>query len=156
MKKFAELKQYLEKQLQTKKFLQEGLDFVDQLNQAQEEYASTQRKIVDEKKALEGVLAEKLRIQSHVDEARAKADDAIKGANGVVAKATKQAEDIVQQAKDKAFAIIDKAEAEADVVDAYVLEKKDEIKKLDATLVTLHATKITLDKAMEALRKKLG
>lgn len=156
MKKFTDLKQYLEKELHAKRFLQEGLDVMTTLENAADEHASILKQIEAGRKELVDISNEKVKATKSLDLINARIAEKAADCETLLDKAREKAKGIVAEAYEEAKkTMTDTTEALAEVNEAIVAGKK-ELAGLKTEIEDLLKTKENINKDLDKLRKKFA
>lgn len=149
------LKQYLEKELQSKKFLQEGLDFVKEVDKL----ASTKKDLTTDLERLDKshskASKEFLDLKAEVDATRQTLKNLKADAQQVIDDATELAKTIEADARKKAKQTADEADARLNTVEDQISERKTELAKVTKEVQAQEKRLVTIQEEQTALLEKL-
>lgn len=153
---FKELKQYIEKELQAKKFLAEGLDAVSQLDTldgALRELTSANESSKAESEKLKKQLST---LKGAVNDAEKDAAQAKDNANAIIAEANNTAKAIEKQARDNAREILDNANGTIAKGEVYLRQLNTDIATAQRSLTDVNAEVSKIQDAKNKLLEKLS
>lgn len=128
---FKDLKQYIEKELHTRRFLQEGFDLlteIENINTQKSELSAEVNSLIKKQRMLEAGVAE---LQTAVTAANHSISSAKTEADVILKQAVVTAAAVEAKAKEQSAALLSKANDEATSVQVKIADRKKELKDIE-------------------------
>lgn len=151
-----DLKQYIEKELHAKRFLQDGLDVVAALDSAKEEQDVLKRGIAASKKELDAANVEKNKTLEALKVIKADLATKAAEASTILSNTRDKADKIIQEAEKKAIKLIEDTNADLATVRNNIATYKEEEKQVLRDVAAANDIRTSLLSDIEKLRKKFA
>jgi cell division septum initiation protein DivIVA len=151
-----ELKQYVEKELHAKKFLQEGLDVINTIEGLEEDLWNVKEDIKKETAKRSKALSDREDAETSLKKVASTLEAKTAEAEKITSNAKEQADQIVSDAKKEADRLIDAAKAELATLSKDITKAKFNKDELTKSVNSLTSTKDELVGELEKLHKKFA